>query len=154
MYVTFGLLLQKLIAREKKFHESFILCSNFPYFPILQLSVGLSVSLHLSFLSAVLWAVCPCYRLTPTRPKLSRQNVFQIDRTPFPVYEPPAYIFLTFTPPSLNVEYYVNVPTSWQLQQMVTHNMLRTHEGKQIFAEEKIQFVTAFDLIKFLKQIK
>ena len=38
---------------------------------------------------------------------------------------------------------------------MVTQNMLRTCEGKQVFSEEeKIRFVTAIDLKKCLKQIK
>ena len=31
---------------------------------------------------------------------------------------------------------------------MVTQNMLRKHEGKYVFSEEKIRFVTALDLIK------
>ena len=39
---------------------------------------------------------------------------------------------------------------------MVTQNMLRMYEGKEIFSEkfgEKIRFVTAFCLIKCLEQI-
>ena len=31
---------------------------------------------------------------------------------------------------------------------------LRTHEGKQAFCERKMQFVTAFDLFKWFKDIK
>ena len=37
---------------------------------------------------------------------------------------------------------------------MVTHNMLRSHEGKYVFSKKKKRFVTALDLIKSLKQIK
>ena len=37
---------------------------------------------------------------------------------------------------------------------MVAQNMLRTYEGKYVFSEKKIGFVTARYLIKCLKQIK
>ena len=37
---------------------------------------------------------------------------------------------------------------------MVTHNMLRTHGGKWAFYDKNIQFVTALELIKCLKQIE
>ena len=37
---------------------------------------------------------------------------------------------------------------------MVTQNMLRKHEGKEVFSQKKFQFVTVFDLIKYLKQVK
>ena len=38
---------------------------------------------------------------------------------------------------------------------MVTQNMLRKYEGKQVFSEgEKIRLVTALDLIIYLKQLK
>ena len=38
---------------------------------------------------------------------------------------------------------------------MVTQNMLRKHEGKEVFSQQnKIRFVTVLDLIKCLKQVK
>ena len=37
---------------------------------------------------------------------------------------------------------------------MVTQNMLRRHEGKLVFSEEKIRWVTSLDLSKCFKQIK
>ena len=37
---------------------------------------------------------------------------------------------------------------------MVTQNIMRTYEGKQVFSENRFIFVAALDLIKFLKQIK
>ena len=37
---------------------------------------------------------------------------------------------------------------------MVTQNMLRMHEGKLFFSQNITRFVTAFDLVKCLKQIK
>ena len=38
---------------------------------------------------------------------------------------------------------------------MVTHNMLRMHEGKEVFLKKKnIRFVTAIELIKSLIQVK
>ena len=41
---------------------------------------------------------------------------------------------------------------AWYLYHMVTQDMLRTHEIG--ISEKKIRFVTALDLIKYLKQIK
>ena len=37
---------------------------------------------------------------------------------------------------------------------MVTHYMLRTHEGKWVFSGKNTRFVTAFDLIKCLEQVE
>ena len=42
----------------------------------------------------------------------------------------------------------------WYLYKMVTQNKMRTHKRKKIFSENKIQFVTALDLIKGLKNVK
>ena len=37
---------------------------------------------------------------------------------------------------------------------MVTHYMLRTHEGKWVFSDKNTRFVTALDVIKSLKGIE
>ena len=37
---------------------------------------------------------------------------------------------------------------------MVSHIMLRTHEGKCVFLDESIRFVTALELIECLKQVE
>ena len=37
---------------------------------------------------------------------------------------------------------------------MVIQNMLRMHNGKWVFSEEKPRYVTALDIIKCLKHIK
>jgi len=37
---------------------------------------------------------------------------------------------------------------------MVNENILRTHTGKKVFSDRKITFVTAYDLIKCLKEMK
>ena len=36
---------------------------------------------------------------------------------------------------------------------MVTQNMMRTREGKEVFSEKKFRFVTVIDLIKCPEQI-
>ena len=40
----------------------------------------------------------------------------------------------------------------WYLYQMVTQNMLRTHEGKYGLSEKNLGFVTALDLITYLRE--
>ena len=37
---------------------------------------------------------------------------------------------------------------------MVPQNMMRTHEGKMVFSDEKIGVMTALELVKSLKQVK
>ena len=37
---------------------------------------------------------------------------------------------------------------------MITQNMLRIHQEKKVFSEEKFRFMTTLDLIKCLKLIK
>ena len=43
---------------------------------------------------------------------------------------------------------------SWYLYQVVTQDILRMHEEKQVLLEKKKLFVTTLDPIKCLKQIK
>ena len=37
---------------------------------------------------------------------------------------------------------------------MVSHYMLRTHQGKLVFSDKNIPFVTALDVIKCLEQVE
>ena len=48
----------------------------------------------------------------------------------------------------------IRLPGPQYLYQMVTQNMLCTHEEKRAYLEKKILCVTALDLNKCLKQIK
>ena len=54
------------------------------------------------------------------------------------------------------LEFLTNFPANSMVLKiyMVTQNRLRTCEGKQVFSEKTIHFVTGLDLIKCLKQIK
>ena len=50
---------------------------------------------------------------------------------------------------------YISSRSPWYLFEKVTQIMLCTYEGKKVFlGEKKIKFATAFDQIKYLKQIK
>ena len=43
---------------------------------------------------------------------------------------------------------------AWYLYQVVTQNMLPSHDGKWVLSKRKLRYVTKLDLLKCLRQIK